>query len=131
MNNENEERVTNNAVIRSAEVRLDREAFLSVWLQVDHEGGGSQGFGGYILGGVPDVAAGKHANQKNICADFIVGCLQAAEVDSVSKLQGKAVRVIRADKSWGAAIVGIGHIIKDDRWYNAKERMSALCGDDE
>ena len=116
----------NNAVINSVRIGFDRDCFLCVWVFVDHAGGGTQGFGGYVLGGTPDCKAGDHANQRNLCADFIVGCLRAGDVETFDKLVGKAVRVMREDASWGASIIGIGHIIKDDRWYNARDRMKEL-----
>jgi len=103
------------AIIESARVGFDRDVFLSVWLTLDF-GGSVQGFGGYVLGGTPDCAAGRHDTQKNICAEFIVSCLLAGDVDRFDKLVGKAIRVKKRKDAWGD-IIAIGHIVKDDRWF--------------
>lgn len=113
-----------NAIIESACVRFDRDAFLSMWVFLKFQGGG-QGFGGYVLGGLKDVAAGRHSQQPNICAEFIVNCLLAADAESVDKMAGKTVRVRKTDE-WGD-ILAIGHIVRDDRWFYPKRVLAAMC----
>ena len=115
-----------NGIIEEAVVRLDRGFALCVWLFIKHEDGGTQGFGGYVLGATPDAAAGNHANQPNLAAEFIVSCLRVGGVESFDQLKGKAIRVVRENDSWNAPIKGIGHIIKGDCWFIAEERMNAL-----
>lgn len=112
-----------NAIIQDAEVRLDRGVFLSAWLMLDY-GGSSQGFGGYVLGGVPSVPAGEHWDQPNFAADFIVRCMMAAGVESWNECVGKTIRVRKSDKF--GSIIAIGHIVKDDLWYNPKESANAM-----
>ena len=103
-----------NAIIESATVRLDHDCFLSMWLFLKYDGAG-QGFGGYVLGGLPDIAAGKHSEQKNIAAEFIVQCLRVCGVESVDACVGKVIRV-RKKKEFGD-ILAIGHAIKDIWFY--------------
>ncbi len=119
-----------NGVVRDCKIQMDRGCFLSVWLFIEHEEGGTQGFGGWILGGSPLVVAGNHARQANLCAEWLVGIMRATELDDeadISKIVGRPVRVVREKGSgWGADILGIGHIIHGDRWFHAKEQIGAL-----
>ena len=78
-----------------------------------------------MLGGSPDVAAGKHDEQKNFAAMWLVGVMRAAEVDRLTDAKGKAIRIRLSDKKWGAKITAIGHIIKDDRWFTPSESFRA------
>ncbi|MEO1280013.1 MAG: hypothetical protein AAFV77_13720, partial [Planctomycetota bacterium] len=68
-----------NAVIRNVQMGFDRDIFLCPWVFLDYEFS-TQGFGGFVCGGMPDVVAGDHGNQPNFCAEFIVACLRAADV---------------------------------------------------
>lgn len=101
-----------NAIIRSADIRIDRDIFLSVWLNLDY-GGAGQHFGGYILGGLPDVKAGKHHEMPNLAADFIVQCMLMAGVEDFKNIVGKSIRVAIHENG---DIAAIGHILKDE-WY--------------
>lgn len=115
-----------NARITKASVTLDRGAFLCVWVHVERADGFSQGFGGHILGGVPSAAAGRHSEQKNLAAEWLVSIMQVGEVEDFSKLEGKIIR-IRLDKpGLGATIIGIGHPLKDDRWFVPTEALKRL-----
>lgn len=116
-----------NGVIRDARVCLDRDAFLSVWLTIDHEDGGTQGFGGYVLGALPDCAAGKHDEQANLAGEWLVRCMMVCGVDSFEKCVGKAVRVLRDGGGWEANIIGIMHIIDSKIVFNAKETMERMA----
>ena len=117
-----------NAVITSADVTLDRECFLSCWLTLDF-GGSGQGFGGYVLGALPEAKAGNHQDQPNLAAIWLVGVLQAAGVSKLSDAVGKVIRV-RKTNYWGE-ILAIGHAIKDDRWFNPKEVFAFVNADSE
>lgn len=114
-----------NAVITSADVTLDRDFILSSWLMLDF-GGSGQGFGGYVLGGLPDTRAGQHHEQKNIAAIWLVGVLQAAGVTKLSEAVGKVIRVRRADDF--GEILAIGHAVKNDRWFCPKEAFASATG---
>jgi hypothetical protein len=96
-----------------------------MWLHLDY-GGSGQGFGGYILGGAPSAAAGKHAKQPNYAAEFIIGCLRAADVGRFSDLPGKTIRVQLSEDGLGGKIIAIGHIVKDDRWFNPAEAFESM-----
>ena len=110
-----------NAIIESATIRIDRGFILSPWVFLDY-GGLHQGFGGYVCGGTPDTKAGDHKNQPNIAAEFIMGVLRAADVEAWSDLPGKTVRVMKEH----CKVHAIGHIVKDDRWFDPKEAFKAL-----
>jgi len=111
-----------NAIVESAQVRLDRDFILSVWLMLKYDGAG-QGFGGYVLGGTSGKA-GEHHNQKNICAEWLVWCLKVCDVDDFAKCVGKVIRVRKKDE-WGD-IVAIGHPVKDV-WFYPKQAIGDLC----
>ena len=114
-----------NAVITGAAIQIDHGFALSVWLFLDY-GGTSQGFGGYVLGGTSGAKCANHAEQPNIAAEFIVSCMRAGDVESFSALKGKTIRVkVNGDCS-ARNIVAIGHIIKDDRWFNPQERLGQM-----
>ena len=112
-----------NAVITSADVTLDRDCFLSCWLMLDY-GGSGQGFGGYVLGGVSDTKAGRHEEQKNIAAIWLVGVLEAAGVTKLSDCVGKVVRV-RKVSDFGD-ILAIGHAIKNDKWFEPRKAFAFM-----
>lgn len=117
-----------NAIIEDARIHFERGVILSVLVVVKHEDGSVQGFGGYMLGGAPGTECGRHARQKNLAAEFIVGCMVAAGAEDFSLMKGRAIRVVRASDHWNAPIVGIGHVVDSDKWFMAKERMDALVG---
>lgn len=118
------EPITCNAVIKSASLQLDNGAFLSMWLDLDYGNGSGQGFGGYVLGALPDCAAGKHESHSNIAAEFIVRCFIAAGVEKFNELAGKTIRV-KKPTEWGG-ILAIGHIVKDDCWFNPQETFDRM-----
>lgn len=115
--------ITVNAVIKSVSLRLDRDMWLCLWMDLDY-GGTGQGFGGFVLGGVPDCAAGNHAEQTNFAGEYIVRCFMAAGVDSLNDMVSKTIRVKKTDE-WGA-IIAIGHIIKNDCWFDPKETAERM-----
>ena len=116
-----------NAIVDDIRVSLDRDIFLSVWVMLDY-GGTHQGFGGYVLGGTPDCAAGKHRAQGNLAAEFLVRVMLAAGVDDLMKAKGKTVRV-RREPGFNGSVKEIGHIVKDDKWFNPEETFKSWEGD--
>lgn len=114
-----------NAIVESAVIRIDRGSFLCPWVFVKHEDGGSQGFGGYVVGGTKNCKAGDHFNQKNLAAEFIVAVLRACGVEDLEKCAGKAIRVARKGDGWNELIVGIGHIIDKDKWFYPETTFKA------
>jgi hypothetical protein len=113
-----------NAIIEAATIGFDRDVFLSSWITLRFDAGG-QGMGGFVLGGEPGIPAGNHQSQANLAAEWIVGVLRAAEVDCWSKLPGKAVRV-RRGTGWSGRIIGIGHIVKNDRWFEPEAAFNRM-----
>lgn len=111
-----------NAVVDDATIRIDRGFALSMWLTLNY-GGSIQGFGGWVLGGTPDAACGKHAEQKNLAAEWIVSCLRVCGVESVSECAGKVVRV-RQTRPYGE-VIAIGHAVKDI-WFDPKVAIGRL-----
>lgn len=114
-------------------VRIDRGFALSVWVFIEDGEGNTQGFGGFVIGGTPDAACGNHATQPNMCAEWIISVMRAAGIDSeeddapdIHEVIGKAVRVVRAVDNPYGEILGIGHIISNERWFHASERMSQM-----
>lgn len=114
------ERAVLNAVISSVDMRLEREMFLCGNVYLKRADGFSQGFGGYVLGGVAGCKAGNHHSQPNLAAMFLVGVMQAADVTDYAKAVGKAIR-IEVEPGFNGKITGIGHIIKDDLWFRPEE----------
>jgi hypothetical protein len=115
-----------NAIIDSATIGFSRGFILDSWVQLNYESG-SQGFGGFVLGGTPDAKAGDHSGP-NIAAEWIVSILRAADVDTWSALPGKSVRVRRGE-GWGGKVLAIGHITKSDRWFCPEERFTAMLAE--
>lgn len=119
-----------NGIIREFRIGFDRDIFLSAWVFIEHQDGGHQGFGGYVLGGTKDCRAGNHAEQGNLAAEWLVGVMLAADVEDYTKIVGRAIRVKRDSDNFNANIVGIGHILKDDRWFEPKAAFAKLVKDD-
>lgn len=107
-----------NAIITSARFDTDRGC-LSAWLTLDY-GGSVQGFGGYMLYAPASWASHKHKG--NFAGHFVWRCLQIAEVDDWSKIQGRSVRARRSS----GKVYEIGHIIKDD-WFNPGLDFEAMA----
>ena len=115
-----------NAVISAAGIRVERGFFLTSWLDLDY-GGAGQGYGGFVLGGLPGTEAGKHAEQANIAAEWIAGVMRAAGVDSWADLPGKPLRVKLSSPGLAGRIEAIGHFIHEDRWFDGREAMARLA----
>lgn len=117
-----------NAKIESAAFTLDRGCFLCGWVHLERADGFHQGFGGFVLGGTPDCKAGRHGLQGNLAGAWAVGIMQAAEVEDYAKAAGKIVRVRIDKEGFGGTIIGIGHALKDDRWFIPKEVFESMTG---
>jgi hypothetical protein len=108
--------IEKNGMVSSCEIVLERGFILSVSICFDF-GGSGQCFGGYVLGGLPDgkSAAGKHADQMNLMADWVGMLMWITEVEKFSDIKGKILRVRKEDE-WGK-ILAIGHPYKN-RWLD-------------
>lgn len=113
-----------NAIITKATITIERGFLLSSWVYLDY-GGSGQGLGGFVLGGTPDSKAGDHT-AANFAAEWIVGVMRAADVEDWSSLPGRAVRVRRDREGLSGTVVGIGHIIRDDRWFSPESAFARL-----
>lgn len=114
-----------NASIESATFDIERGFILTGWLHLNFKGG-SQGFGGYVLGGIGDALCADHANQPNLMAIWLAGLLQAAGVEQFSGLPGKVIRIAKDDEY--GTIKAIGHAIKDDHWFDPGSIFGAMTG---
>jgi hypothetical protein len=118
--------IVTNAVIESATISVERGFILTSWVFLDYGDSTHQGFGGYVLGGIGDAKASQHHEQKNLCAEWIAGVMHAAEVENWSALAGRSIRVLRSKGGFGGDIIGIGHIVKDQRWFYPKQAFERL-----
>jgi hypothetical protein len=114
-----------NAIIEAATLYIERGFILTSFVHLDY-GGSGQGYGGYTLGGLPGSAAGAHGDCGNIAAEWITGIMRAADVEDWKSLPGKSVRVRLSEAGLGGQIEAIGHIIRDDRWFDAKEAFARI-----
>lgn len=112
-----------NAIIDSVTLEIERGFVLTGHVFLNFEGG-SQGYGGYALGGVGDAKCANHAEQPNLAAMWITGILRAAGEDSFFKLKGRVVRIGK-DEEFGP-IRAIGHPIKNDRWFDFQDEFASL-----
>lgn len=113
-----------NGIIDSATIQLERGFALSVWIHLNFDCG-SQGFGGFVLGGTSGKA-GDHANQANLAAEFICRCMEIAGVEDWAHMKGKVVRVKKAREGFGGTIITIGHPIKNI-WLNPSEVLPKMA----
>jgi hypothetical protein len=111
-----------NAIIESAELTTADHGLLSGWLTLNY-GGAAQGFGGHALF-LP--ASFTHSQrQGNICGLWIWRVLEAAGVERWSELVGKTIRV----RCHHSGVEAIGHIVRDDLWFNPTEQFAALLAE--
>jgi len=102
-----------NATIRGTQLGFEDHGCLTSWLHLDLESS-SQSFGGYIMDTYDEKAKRRVGHEFG--AAWILGVLETLGVDSWEKLTGTNLRVVRENKDWGAKIIGVGHIVKN-QWF--------------
>lgn len=103
-----------NAVIESATIDTGDRGFLQSWIMLSYGDGGSQGFGGYVLY-LPK--SWTHHQLLSHAGHWIFRCMEVAGAEQWDKMKGKTVRV----QLENGRILGIGHIVKDDWFFPAKD----------
>lgn len=108
-----------NAIITGFSIRNER--CLSMYLQLDY-GGCGQGFGGFCLLPDPDSPHYEKATRgPNYAGIFISEVIRICDVDEISKIKGKTIRV---KAEWGK-VHEIGHIVKDI-WFNPADVFGTI-----
>ena len=105
--------VIQNAIVTYVEIRNDDHGVLTAYLGLDY-GGAVQGFGGFALY-LPKSFT--HHSLLSVAGHFVFRCMQIADVNEWTDIKGKAIRVELTEPGFGAGVIAIGHIIKDD-WFN-------------
>lgn len=98
-----------NAIIESTMLGFEDRGIFTYMIYVNLSDGGTQGFGGYVLGG-------DYTNK------VIKGILNAAGVDSWEKLKGRHVRVKK--EGYHGRLEAIGHIM-EDKWFDPAKAVEA------
>lgn len=106
-----------NAIIESASINDAERGLLTAWLQLSY-GGAGQGFGGYALY-LPKSYS--HHDVMSHAGHFIWRCMEVAGVSSWEAIKGKMIRVKLDKPGFGGRILAIGHIVKDDWFYPARD----------
>jgi hypothetical protein len=113
------EPTTENARIKSTQLRWYDAPVLTVWLHLEYAGGG-QGFGGYALDAAPrGRASGAKREPSTFAGLFIAEVLRTLEVEKWEDLPGTYVRV----RHTSGRVEAIGHIVKD-RWFSPDEAFA-------
>ena len=103
------ERVVENAIIEGTRIGIDRDTFLMISLTLKYSGGGQVFLGGFLIRNlyIDDP-------ERKDSAGYLIGkILEVVDVDSWSKLRGKAIRADHDD----VCVYRIGHIV-DDEWLD-------------
>jgi len=104
-----------NAVITSARLHLEESYnFLTIDIVVDREDGFSQVFGGASL-----ASPNWEKATPDYTGTYILGLLKITDCKDLEAMKGKAVKIDVDTTS--DIIVGVGHIIKNEWFYPAKE----------
>lgn len=111
---------TQNALVESAELRLDRDCFLCFWVGLKLENGFHQSFGGHVLANQTNVNTD---NNESYCARYLSKAFEVLDVDSLAKMKGKTIRIRKEADNWNSEILAIGHII-EDTWLDPKELLN-------
>ena len=118
-----------NAQIEKISIGLDRGFALCGWVHVKRQDGFHQGFGGFVLGGLPDSGAGRHGAQKNLAGEWLVSVMRAADVEDYSKAVGKVIRIRLDGEGFGSTITAIGHPLDEDKWFEPKSKFAEMTKD--
>lgn len=102
-----------NAVIDDVSLSYGDRGFLNCWLHLSY-GNSGQGFGGYTLY-LP--RSWKHHRIESPAGHFLFRVMEVAGVDDWGQLKGRTIRVDCEHNQ----VHGIGHIVKDDWFYPAKD----------
>jgi hypothetical protein len=113
--------VIKNAIIDDMSIDDGDRGLLTAWLFLDY-GGTHQGFGGISLYLSKDYT--HHKLSCGFAGHFIYRCMEIAGVNKWQNLKGKSIRVKLSNDGFGASIISIGHIIKDD-WFNPSEDFNS------
>lgn len=114
-----------NAIITKASIKIEFDHILDIMLMLEYEGGGGQGFGGYVL---HQRCPEKPCQIEGVAGHHLCRIMEICGVADWKDVVGKAIRV-RLDKEWfGGAIQAIGHIINDD-WYCPAEDFTKQAGE--
>ena len=100
-----------NELIRSTTLGVEDHGIFSSYVSVDFEGS-SQGFGGYVLDGVP-IPTGSGRQPNVMLAQWVQRICELYGKDW-EKLPGTPVRILKTDE-FNSKILAIGNFIKD-RW---------------
>lgn len=112
-----------NAIIKSAKIDMGDKNLLTAWLDLGY-GSTGQSFGGHALY-LPKSYT--HHELKSYAGHFLFRCMEIAGVEKWDDIVGKSVRVKRNCQG----VKAIGHIIKDDWFYPAKDFNSQNKGNDD
>ena len=114
-----------NAVIDYADIRIERGFILTDAIGFNLEEGGCQGLGGYAL---HLGESSSNFTPSSPAGHFIFRLMEVAGVESFSKLKGQCVRIQRDGASFGANIIAVGHIVKND-WFDFRDFMHQWAKD--
>jgi hypothetical protein len=95
-----------NAIIKSADLRIDRGVFLCLWIFLDYDGAG-QGAGGHVLANTERLDEGS-----GVMFSHLARLMKTLEVESFAALAKTTCRV-EAEHS---RVHRIGHFMKD-KWF--------------
>lgn len=117
-------RVVENAVVEKVSITLDRDVFLTMWLQFKLNGY-YQGFGGYVFDS-PSKDGGTERVGTAYGAEYIRRVMRLFDVSDMSLIEGQTCRVVR--NAGVQKIIGIGHII-EDKWFFPEEDLTDFFGE--
>lgn len=115
-----------NARITRTKFGVEDHGILTATLSLDFGGSGA-GWGGYALDSPVKDADGKFLRREGTDwgCEFLHRIMQTVGVSSWEDLPGTHIRVRRESDLWGAKILAIGHIIKDN-WFMPEEDLEHL-----
>jgi hypothetical protein len=109
--------IIKNAVIESVSIDMGDRGLLTAWLHLDY-GDSGQGFGGFVLY-LPKSY--KNHTLLSHAGHFIFRCMEIAGVEKWQDMKGKTIRVLSDNDGLSGKIEAIGHIVKDEWFFPAKD----------